>query len=116
VRRRRFPPPKFNGKTLPDFVQALFKRIKSGVNGLVMEAKNIAARESPENPAVTLRANKHLQRSMSVSAGKVFSIMSLRRRLIAVAGERAERATVGRDRHQTALLRAARHHPRAGLT
>jgi hypothetical protein len=64
-RRRRgghagFRPSKFDGKTLPDFVDALFKRIKSGVKGSVVKVKNIAARESPEDPVVALHVNQHL--------------------------------------------------------
>jgi hypothetical protein len=56
----RRTPSEFNGETLPDFVQPLFKRVKSGVNGLIVKVENIAARESPENPVVAFHVDQHL--------------------------------------------------------
>jgi hypothetical protein len=51
---------KFDGETLPDFIDPLFQRIKSGVNGAIVKVKDIAARESRENPVVALHVDQYL--------------------------------------------------------
>jgi len=50
----------FNGKTLPDFIHPLVKRIKPGVKGSVVKVKYVPDCEKSENPVVSFHVNEHL--------------------------------------------------------
>jgi len=50
----------FNGKTLPDFIHPLVKRIKPGVKGSVVKVKYVPDCEKSENPVVSFHVNEYL--------------------------------------------------------
>jgi hypothetical protein len=50
----------FDGKTLPDFIDPLVKRIEASVKTSVVKIKNIAASEESENPVVSFHIDHYL--------------------------------------------------------
>ena len=57
--RQRGPASIFERETLPDFVNLLLERVKTGMHGAVMQVEQVARDQEAENPVMGLDIAQH---------------------------------------------------------